>query len=99
MDGTTTVPIVWLVASVVGLATLLLSAFTWWLRVEWKRNWEEHALLRQQMKVDHDELDERIDKHHEKVDKALTRLHKRIDWMIMNMPGVPAYVDEDHDDD
>lgn len=92
MDEQTTVPLAWLFILSGGLIITLVSAFTWWLRAEWKRNWEEHLSMRNDAKKAHGELDVRIDRHHQKIDSHLDRIHSRIDWLISH-EGIPKYED------
>lgn len=91
MDGSITVPIIWMFV----ILGTLISAFTWWLRAEWNRNWKEHDVMRHAAETAHLELDRRIDKHHGTIDSHLDRIHSRIDWLISHNGG-PAYPDDDN---
>lgn len=82
MNEATTVPIEWLFLLGGGLTVTLVGAFTWWLRAEWARNWDEHLSMRSAAHDAHAELDQRIDNHHKKIDQHLDRIHNRIDYLI-----------------
>jgi len=90
IDDATTVPIAWLFILGGGMLAALLMAFTWWLRKEWDRNWNEHVNMKNSAALAHKEIDQRIDKHHIKIDRHLDRIHDRIDWIITH-GGLPQY--------
>ena len=91
MDGEVSVPIMWLFA-VVGV---LMSAFAWWLKTEWSRNWREHDAMKTAAANAHKELDTRIEKHHQQIDGNVRRIHGRIDWLIQHQAGMPPYPQEE----
>lgn len=72
-----TVPASWLFA----LLSMMLAGFTWWLRTEFTRNWEEHKEFRAH-----------LGDHNDRMEVHMRRVHRRVDWLIQHS-SAPHYED------